>query len=323
MSTTDHVLYQMDNGNLTAVVLLDVTSAFDTVRHSTLLDLLCSFGVSSSAMDWFSSYLTDRHQCVSIGGVKSKKMHLTHGVPQGSVCGPLLFSVYTQPLGELIRSQNVDYHFYADDIQLFISFPPKNENLLSVVSRLEDCVADIKAWMTSNNLKLNGCKSEFMLLGSKGMLSKVTTPSFKTDDVTLEPKESCRNLGVIFDANMTLNNHISHVAKSVRYQLRNLSHIRKFLSRKATEQVVHSLISSRLDFCNSILINLPEYQLKRLQYLQNSAARLVTRSKSTSRSILKELHWLPVHARINFKILLLVHQSLQSRAPTYIQDLWT
>ena len=144
------------------------------------------------------------------------------------------------------------------------------------------------------------------------MLSKVTTPSFKTDDVTLEPKESCRNLGVIFDANMTLNNHISHVAKSVRYQLRNLSHIRKFLSRKATEQVVHSLISSRLDFCNSILINLPEYQLKRLQYLQNSAARLVTRSKSTSHisPILKELHWLPVHARINFKILLLVHQSL-------------
>ena len=101
VSTTDHVLYQMDNGNLTAVVLLDVTSAFDTVRHSTLLDLLCSFGVSSSAMDWFSSYLTDRHQCVSIGGVKSKKMRLTHGVPQGSVYGPLLFSVYTQPLGGL------------------------------------------------------------------------------------------------------------------------------------------------------------------------------------------------------------------------------
>ena len=75
-----------------------------------------------------------------------------------------------------------------------------------------------------------------------GMLSKVTTPSFKMDDVTLELKESCRNLGVIFDANMTLNSHISHVAKSVRYQLRNLSHIRKFLSRKATEQVVHSLI---------------------------------------------------------------------------------
>ena len=113
---------------------------------------------------------------------------------------------------------------------------------------------------------------------------------------------------------------LHHVAKSVRYQLRNLSHIRKFLSRKATEQVVHSLISSRLDFCNSILINLPEYQLKRLQYLQNSAARLVTRSKSTSHisPILKELHWLPVHARINFKILLLVQASISSKQSTNI-----
>ena len=177
--------------------------------------------------------------------------------------------------------------------------------------------------MIHSNLKLNECKSEFMLLGSKGMLGKVTKPCFKIDDVELEPKESCRNLGVIFDANMTFHNHISHVAKSVRYQLRNLSHIRKFLSRRATEQIVHSLISSRLDFCNAILNNIPEYQLKRLQRLQNSAARLVTLTKGSSHisPILKELHWLPVHARIDFRIILFVYQSLHGTAPTYIQDL--
>ena len=122
---------------------------------------------------------------------------------------------------------------------------------------------------------------------------------------------------------MTLKNHVSHVSNSVRYQLRNLSHIRKFLSRRATEQVVHSLISSRLDFCNSIFINLPDYQLKCLQRLQNSAATLVTRCKGTSHisPILKELHWLPLHARIQFKIMLLVYHSIHGTAPAYIQDL--
>ena len=160
VSLTDHILRQMDNGNLTALVLLDVSSAFDTVCHTTLIERLQTFGVTSNAIRWFSSYLSNRSQSVSIDGVKSEPTPLTHGVPQGSVCGPLLFSVYTQPLGELICKHTVQYHFYADDIQLFISFPPSDANLLSVLRRLEECLAEIKIWMSRNNLKLNGLKTD-------------------------------------------------------------------------------------------------------------------------------------------------------------------
>ena len=121
---------------------------------------------------------------------------------------------------------------------------------------------------------------------------------------------------------MTFNDQISNISKSVRYQLRNLSFIRKCLTKDATEQLVHALISSRLDFCNSLLSGLPVQQISRLQSLQNSAARLVTLTSKTAHitPILKSLHWLPVQKRIKFKILILVYRAIHHLAPKYIQD---
>ncbi|XP_071801321.1 uncharacterized protein [Asterias amurensis] len=122
---------------------------------------------------------------------------------------------------------------------------------------------------------------------------------------------------------MTLNHQISSISKTVRYQLRNLSHIRKFLTLEATEVMVHSLISSRLDFCNAILINLPEFQINRPQRLQNSAARLITCVKRSSHitPTLQALHWLPVRDRIICKVLLMIFHSLDGTSPDYINDL--
>ena len=323
VSLTDHLLKQMDEGNLTALVLLDVSSAFDTVLHSLMIDRLKEFGVTSTALRWFISYLSDRFQRVCIDGVKSDATPLTYGVQQGSVGGPLLFSIYTQPLGELIKRHNVGHHSYPDDIQLFISFPPCGHNLMSAIKRLEECVVDISGWMTQNNLKLNGGKTEFMILGSKVMLNKIPESFITVCDDQISPTTKCRNLGVVIDSNLTLNHHVSRTCKAIRFQLRNLSHIRRFLTRKATETMVHSLISSRLDFCNSLLIHLPDYQLQRLQQLQNSAARLVTLTKGTTHisPIIQALHWLPVRQSIIFKVILLVYQALHCTAPSYIQDL--
>ena len=205
----------MDNGNITALVLLDISAAFDTVRHSTLIDRLKDFGVTARALKWFTSYLSGRSQYISIDGVILDATPLTHGVPQGSVGGPLLFSIYTQPLGKLIGTHNVGYHSYADDIQLFISFPPSDHNLISVIKRLEECVCDINSWMTNNNLKLNGGKSEFMLLGSKVMLNKIRAYPITICGVNISPKEKCRNLGVIMDSHMTINDHISRTHLSI------------------------------------------------------------------------------------------------------------
>ena len=122
---------------------------------------------------------------------------------------------------------------------------------------------------------------------------------------------------------MTMLPQVDSVCKSAFYHLRNISHIRKFLSLKTTEILVHTLVSFKLDHCNSLWYNLPKYVVKKLQYVQNAAARLITCSCKHDHitPILSDLHWLPVSERIQSKILLLTFKALHQQSPTYIQDL--
>ena len=321
---TDHILMQMDMGNITALVLLDMSSAFDTVEHSILTERLRSFGVGGLTLNWFNSYLSDRSQYVRVNDATSEPTPLTSGVPQGSVGGPLLFSLYLRPVSDIILTHNVHYHCYADDIQLYVSFPPSTTAFSTAIRQLELCIDDIKSWMECNGLKLNDCKSEFMVLGSKQMLSKVKSDTCKIriGDSNISPSETVRNLGVKFDANLSFKNHITYVLQSVRFQLRNLGFIRKCLTKNAAEQLIHALISSRIDFSNALFCNLPQKEIYSLQRLQNCAARLLTYTKKSTHitPVLRSLHWLPVHKRIIFKILLLVYHTLHTSAPTYLQN---
>ena len=178
--------------------------------------------------------------------------------------------------------------------------------------------------MNSNGLKLNENKTELIVFGSTSMLSKINAHNISlcVGENNIQSVNKVRNLGVIFDSNMSFNNKISNISRSIRYQLRNLSFIRKSLTKDAAEKLIHALISSRLDFCNSVLSGLPLQQINRLQSLQNSTARLLTLTKKTSHitPILRTLHWLPVQKRIQFKILMLVYRAIHHLAPKYMQD---
>ena len=202
---------------------------------------------------------------------------------------------------------------------MYTSFLPNQTSVIDTIQKLEVCVHDIKKWMSSNSLKLNQEKSEVLFIGSKTLLDKVSLPSIKIDNVVITPSKSCRNLGVQFDSTMSMSVQISAVCKSVRYQLRNLGIIRQYLTRSATEKIVHALISSRLDFGNALLFQLPHSQLSLLQKLQNSAARIVTLTRRTTHitPVLSSLHWLPVESRIVFKLLLLVFHCMHGSAPEY------
>ena len=142
-----------DAGHSSLLVLLDLSSAFDTVDLNTLIKRLREWvGISGVALDWFRSCLKDRSFTVSFGNFLSDPSPLTCGVSQGSVLGLILFTLYMLPLGHIIRSFNITYHFYADDIQLLFSFR-KTET--SCLARLLNCVAPIKHWMADNFLQLN------------------------------------------------------------------------------------------------------------------------------------------------------------------------
>ena len=202
-----HILQQMDTGRVTAAVFLDLSSAFDTINHTVVISRLSSLGVSGTALQWFKSYLTNRHQSICIKGSKSTSVPLACGVPQGSVGGPLLFSIYTSPLGQIIQKYGIQYHCYADDFQLFTSFSPLQSSASAAMAKLEACIDHIRTWMSSNYLKLNESKSTFMLFGTKNNLNKLNISFVRIGASYISPSPSCHNLGVIFDSQMNFNDH--------------------------------------------------------------------------------------------------------------------
>jgi len=117
------------------------------------LNRLKNIGITGLVHDWFNSYLSGRTQAVFLDGVTSDSVNLTCGVPQGSVLGPILFNIYTQPLGEIARKHGMKYHFYADDTQLYTSFSVSDSS--TSIELISNCIADIRSWMQSNLLKLN------------------------------------------------------------------------------------------------------------------------------------------------------------------------
>ena len=318
------ILCAIDNGQSVLLLLLDLSAAFDTVNHSLLLSRLsCSYGLKGNVISWFQSYLVSRQQYVQLDGCKSSLRNLDHGVPQGSVLGPLLYSMYTSPIAKIIAKHGLSYHLYADDSQLYVSFKTKSqEDLRTAKTKVEQCINDIDVWMVYDGLKLNQDKSELLVISSKFRL-KPTLDCLKVVNESIKPVQCTRNLGVIFDTTLSMNEHVNKVCKGAYYHLRNISKIRKYLDRNSTEILIHAFVSSKLDNCNSLLYGLPDYQIRKLLLIQNTAARIVTLTRQYDHitSTLLDLHWLPVHSRIVCKLLLLVYKGLNGIAPFYITDL--
>lgn len=212
---------------------------------------------------------------------------------------------------------------YADDTQLYIVFPATDAE--SFIQRLEACVRDIDLWMVQNRLKQNCDKTELLYTCKPGHLSKMNLRPLRIDGEDILPADHVKSLGVFLDGGLTLNRHVSAVCSAASLHIRNLGKIRHLLTQSVTEKLVHAFVSSRLDYCNSILFGLPKGVIKRLQLIQNTAARLVTGTKRDAHisAVLKDLHWLPVQERIIYKVLLLTYKAVNGSAPSYLTDLVT
>ena len=310
----------LSKGMPTALVLLDLSAAFDTIDHKVLLHCLSSwFGFGGVVLEWFSSYLADRIQSVKIGDILSDPAKLISGVPQGSVLGPILFSLYTTPLSKIISSHMIiNYHFYADDTQLYIPLTPHNFN--PAIATLQKCLTDVQSWMAANKLKLNPDKTEFILLGTQSQRDKIAG-CFPVDILGSKviPTDKARNLGVIFDSDFSFSKHVVSVCRSCFVGLRDLRRIRRHLTENVAVTVANALVSSRLDYCNSLFRSLSSRDIKKLQCVQNSLARIITRSSRFSHitPVLRSLHWLPIKHRIRFKTLSIIYKFLHTGIPTY------
>ena len=261
----------MDKGEVTALTLPDLSAAFDTIDHATLTDRLSDwYGI------WFSSYLQNRHQSVKIEDTFSDKVTLSYGVPQGSVLGPVLFTLYTTPLSASISSFDINHHLYADDTQIYMSLSVSNAK--EFLEKLQHCLMGVSAWMTGSKLKLNPSKTEFLLIGTKLQREKFLNnfPCLLLGQDT-NPSTSAKNLGVLFDSSLNFRKHISQTCRTCFYHIRDLRRIRKSLSLDLAKQMAVALVSSKLDYCNS-LSNMPEKDIARLQRVRNCLARVVTKA---------------------------------------------
>ena len=319
------ILLELDKKRGVVLALLDLSAAFDTIDHDLLLKTLADrIGITGNALLWFKSYLTKRTQAVFIDGKTSNLVIIVFGVPQGSVLGPIIFTIYTIPLKDIITFFGLSYHLYADDTQLYMSFDIQDDkDIQSKILKVQLCVAEIKSWMTRNMLKLNDDKTEILFISSPYYHDQVSVDSVQIGNTAVAPTTSARNIGIIFDEHMSMNDQISHVCKSVHYQLRNLGAIRKFLSQDSCLKLVHAFISSRLDYGNALLYGIPDCQIRRLQRIMNSAARILSLKSKYDHiePVLKSLHWLPVEQRIQFKVILLTFHAIHKNAPSYLNDL--
>lgn len=322
LRVSNDLLEAIDSKQSAFLVLLDMSAAFDTIDHSLLLQSLENqYGIGGVALRWFQSYLTGRSQSVCVRGVKSSPKPLMYGVPQGSVLGPALFTLYSAPIASIAREHNMSVQLYADDSQMYLAF--RSLQATATVSQIERCLADISSWLHAFKLKLNSEKTVIIQLLSPRSTSDRFTGVIRVGNSNIVPSSIARNLGVLFDEHLSMEAHVQQVCRSSHLQLRKLGQIRDMVTREAAEIMVHAFITSRLDYCNSLLYGLPASLIAKLQSIQNWAARIVTRTRMIQHitPVLKTLHWLPIEQRIIFKVLTLTFRALQGHAPAYLQDL--
>jgi len=259
---------------------------------------------------------------VVLGNTRTPWVRVDLGVPQGSVLGPFLYILFTADIPSVLAKHQAKGHLYAYDVQALVHGSPSHQ--ISRVETIASLLQDLHFWMTANRLNLNPSKTQLIWFGTKQQLQKLDFQSLASLFPDFTFSSSVRDLGVTLDSALTFTGHLSLLTRSCYYQLRRLRAIRRSVSSKVFTTMVHAFVSSRIDYCNSVLIGLPKVRLSSVQSVLNAAARLIARLprySHISTYMTNDLHWLPLSARIKYKILLLVTKSQQGLAPRYLCDL--
>ena len=318
----------IDDGKGAIMVLLDGSAAFDLVNIDILLKRLkIGFGVSDHVISWFSSYLRHRRQQVMINSSISDEIELNIGVQQRSILGPLLYLIYITPLSRLIRNHDVMNHGYADDVQLYKFFLRNCQtSLYNAISKVNGCIDDVSKWMVQNRLKLNGDKTEFMLIGTQPFIRNLRDfPHLIVNGSRVYNKPVVRNLGAKFDNILSMSAQINDVVRICTYLMRGIRRVKHFVDYRVLNTLVVTNVLSRIDFVNCLFTGLSSYSLHKLDVVINNAARLIVNVpvRNHITPTLINLHWLKPKFRIEYRCIVMIYKCIHNyNMPSYIKDMF-
>ena len=326
LRVVNDVLVGFDRNKCTILLLLDLSAAFDTVDIEKLLNILENeFGIIGIALKWFRSFLTGRKQRVRIQDSLSDYVDVLFGVPQGSVLGPVLFNIYIRSLYVIIKAAGFSSSGYADDSNARLSFSLTFQHNI-ITQSLPELMDNITKWMNLFFLKINPDKTEIILFipNSLNDIPTINGAIFNTG-TCIRFSNKVTNLGVTLDRFLNFDSYINSTVAYCYKLLKDVSSIRGLITQQQTEMLVHSIISSRLDYCNSLLYGLKKSSIDKFQKVQNAAARVVLklRKHESIRQKLINLHWLRINERISFKLLVFIYKCLNSMAPVELTSLLT
>ena len=315
---TEDIRLGFGRGDITIMVSLDFSKAFDCVVHEILLAKMASLNFSETSIKWFNSYLRERKHRVKNSAGFSKWRDIECGVPQGSVLGPLLYSLYIYDIKNCLK--HCQYHIYADDVQLYLRC--KSYDLKRAVQLINSDLQNLFAWSTEHGLKLNPSKSTAIIFRPKN-LTLENVPVIHINNVEIPYSDYVKNLGLTFDCNLNWSKHVSSVCQRVHYALHRLYKFRSLTPIATRIRLVNSLILPLFDYSAVAYCNLDSSCLDRLQVAQNNCVRYIYNLKKRDRitHFYSKLGWLKIRERHDLQILTYCHKILHGFAPAYLSGM--
>ena len=279
LKITDDILDAIDDSEITLLIFLDFSKAFDTVNHKILIEKLKILGFQNDTCDWINSYLCNRYQMVVVGEEKSDWIQIENGVPQGSILGPLLFTILVSDMRRHIWDGS--YHQYADDTDLL--FETNIDNVNETIAKANNVLEKINTYCNDNFLNLNAGKSKFMFIGSKPAIKKLENTvlfDIQINGSNLERVKLAKNLGVTFDEVLSWRKHVNlNISKAVGSFI-NLSRFKRFLNTKSKCLLSESIVLSRFNYCDSVYQNIDMCIQRKIQKVQDMCCRFIFDIKS-------------------------------------------
>ena len=315
---TDKVYRAMDRGEISILVLIDLSKCFDVVCHEKMLEKLDLYNVDTA---WFRNYLHEHTQQVKVrntdGSVTiSQSLPITSGIFQGGSLSCLLFSIFANDMS--LHVPDVTIVQFADDTQLLVS--GRKADLAGLISKMESALSTLFTWFCSNDMKVNAAKTQMIVLGTRQMLNGLPSVSIRFAGTIVRESATVKNLGLVMDRHLHYHDHVNRVVSKCTGALLALNHVKHVLPIPALQPIVSSLVVSSLRYCISVYGTCGATELHRVQKVLNFCARVISgrRKHSHVSDVLKDLRWLSAANLVLYHRICMVRTIVQTGQPSGI-----